>query len=126
MFTKRLSIHPGLNVLQGLTWHQARTGQDEWVESLGSAKLGQSSQHNMVHEVDAARSGCMHDQVIFFLIFYFTIYSFIYFFFMINRCWSSWHNNAYKWMTDEINSGTTIHVVCPIQSIPCMLMPWRL
>ena len=81
VFTKRLSFHPGLNVLQGLTWHQSRPSQDEWVESLGSAKLGQSSQYNMVHEVDAARSRCMHDQVIFFSIFYFTIYSFIYSFF---------------------------------------------
>ena len=26
---------------------------------------------------------------------------------------------------DEINSGTTIHVVCPTQPIPCLMMPWR-
>ena len=27
---------------------------------------------------------------------------------------------------DEINSGTTIHFVCPTHSIPCLLMLWRL
>ena len=27
---------------------------------------------------------------------------------------------------DEINSATTIHVVCPRQPIPCLLMHWRL
>ena len=27
---------------------------------------------------------------------------------------------------DEIKSGTTINVICPTQSIPCLLMYWRL
>ena len=27
---------------------------------------------------------------------------------------------------DQIHNGATLHVACHIQSIPCLLMPWRL